>query len=367
MRGKTTFSMKRFIFFIVVVLAMVIVARAEDGEEFLFDGLKYRVLSEVDKTVELTKVTYDDEFEYPEGALILPENLDCEGVNYTVVAIGESAMEEWMDLTSVVLPNSVTVIGPRAFLGCSSLESIQLPSALTSIDYQAFAFCKSLNAPIIPASVEMVGGGLFQYCDQVKEIEVAPGNKHYRSEGGVLYDYSGTTLLECPAGRSECVIADGVTTIDAGAFHGCRNLTSLTLPESVKRIEDEAFADCGLTSLRVPDSVTYMGESVFEYSDSVAEVVLSEGLTEVGHSTFDGCVDLCKVVLPSQLNQLSAMMFSECTGLSEIIAKNPTPPAVDYATFDDLPTDVTIYVPSGSAAAYRSADGWNRFSDFREM
>ena len=85
------------------------------------------------------------------------------------------------------------------------------------------------------------------------------------SEDGIIYDKECKTLLFCPRGRQgHFSIPEGVEEIDAFAFWKCRNLTSVTIPNSVKKIDMCAFDGCVSLRLTVPDSVTRIGKDAFE-------------------------------------------------------------------------------------------------------
>ena len=60
------------------------------------------------------------------------------------------------------------------------------------------------------------------------------------------------------------VINNGVTNIGSAAFFGCSNITSVSIPKSVKSIGEWAFFECVLTSVTIPNSVTTIGESAFQ-------------------------------------------------------------------------------------------------------
>ena len=110
-------------------------------------------------------------------------------------------------LSSIAIPQSVTVIGEKVFSGCTSLASIVIPQSVTTIGEAAFQGCTSLASIVIP---------------------------------------------------------QGVTTIGKWTFLQCTSLASIVIPQSVATIEESAFADCtSLASIEIPQSVTTIGKDVF--------------------------------------------------------------------------------------------------------
>lgn len=158
-----------------------------------------------------------------------------------VTSIGDRAFYQFDTMTSVSLPVSVTSIGEEAFLGCSSLSSIQLPTSLEYIGEHAFEH-SGLTSISIPASVTNIGNNAFYNTYGLQSIEVSTQNQFYASIDGVLYDKTLTTLLRCPETKSgDFIVPDSVTTIPDGAFYYCFGLDSVTVPEHVTDIGDDAF------------------------------------------------------------------------------------------------------------------------------
>ena len=100
-------------------------------------------------------------------------------------------------------------------------------------------------------------------------------------------------------------IGQGVTTLGAGAFAGCSNLASVTLPDSLTIINDGnydngAFAFCsGLTSITIPNSVTSIGSYAFYSCTSLTSVTIGNSVTAIGSSAFKSCTDLTSVTITS--------------------------------------------------------------------
>lgn len=160
-----------------------------------------------------------------------------------VRVIGSSAFFECAALESVELPAGVTTIEGAAFSGCLGLSYIALPETLETLSSQAFAWCRSLATVSIPAGVSRVADNAFLGCEGLHSIDVADGNPFYADVDGVLLDGSRSRLVACPPGRQGAVtVPAGVSVLGENSFTLCPQLTEVTLPASVTRIERGAFS-----------------------------------------------------------------------------------------------------------------------------
>ena len=168
-----------------------------------------------------------------------------------VVQSGVTSVDGLMDcnnLTSVSLPNTLEEIEPYAFQGCA-ISSINIPNGVREIGVGAFKGCNNLTSITIPNSVHLVGP--FMSCG-LKSIQVDSGGRYdSRDNCNAIISWDGyfdgqgneivTVYLE--AGCKNTIIPDGVTCINTYAFAGT-GLSTLTIPQSVNTIYDDAFDDC---------------------------------------------------------------------------------------------------------------------------
>ena len=127
-----------------------------------------------------------------------------------------------------------------------------------------------------------------------------------------------------------------------GAFAGCTNLISITIPNTVTSIGYYAFSGCGkLSSIIIPESITTIGSNAFDYCSSLTSIILPEGTTTIGsmafyqckalssinipvgvtkidYSTFDGCSSLTSITLPEGVTSIGNSTFSGCSSLTSI-------------------------------------------------
>ena len=106
-------SMKKLIVFLFSLILSVVFSTSASAFDVYIDGIFYNLNSE-DKTAELTYVL-------PSGELVIPSSITVEGLEYTVISIGERAFSICSGLTSITIPNSVTSIGNGAFSVCIPL------------------------------------------------------------------------------------------------------------------------------------------------------------------------------------------------------------------------------------------------------
>jgi hypothetical protein len=236
-------------------------------------------------------------------------------------------------LTSVTIPNSITIIGERAFDECTGLTSITIPNSVTSIGSSAFQMCSGLTSITIPNSVMSIEYATFSRCH----------------------------------GLTSVTIGNSVTTIGNEAFYDCRGLTSVTIPNSVTSIGDLAFRECrSLASLTIGNSVTTIGEYAFEACYGLTSVTIPNSVTTIEYRAFYRCIGITSVTIGSSVATIWNGAFYGCIDLTEMYVKVQNPPTTigGHSAFDGVPVSIPVHIPCGSTEAYQNAPGWNNFTNY---
>ena len=196
----------------------------------------------------------------------------------SVTSIGSYAFKNCTSLTGITIPDNVTSIGDDAFYGCTSLTSITIPDNVTSIGDDAFYNCSSLTSIVIPGSVTSIGRSAFADCNSLTSITIpfvgATKDGTNNTFFGYIFGASSSYYNDdCVPQALKTVVVTGGTSIGSYAFYNCRNLTSVTIPDSVTSIGKYAFYNCrSLTSIVIPSSITSIENYTFYNCDSLESI-----------------------------------------------------------------------------------------------
>lgn len=252
-----------------------------------------------------------NEYNGSSSELDIPSSID----GMQVTAIGDEAFSYNSYICKLKIPYGVKQIGKRAFASISELQEITIPYSVTSIGDEAFEYCGLLQINI-PSSVREIGSGVFAGCGNVNSIIVDESNLFYdsRNNCNAIIRKSDNVLI---SGCKNSSIPLGITAIGKRAFKCVEDLTEITLPVSVTRIEAAAFQASGLENIILPDNLTYIGDEAF-YSCNIEEVVLPQSVTEIGSGVFTNCAKLESITLSENLSVIGVGAFSRCDELKSL-------------------------------------------------
>lgn len=329
-------------------------AENEDGVT-----LYYKILSEEEKTCELTRTDNEAEYwmnlyGYKNKDIVIPSVAN----GYSVTSIGRGVFNFDWGLVTVTIPRSIKEIKEWAFTDTYYLKKVIIeditawchiifsnsesnplqwsrhlfsdddteitdliiPNTTQYVSEYAFLWFEGLKSLTIPKSVKSIGERSFRFCTNLESITIDEDNTFYDSRdncNAIIETSSNKMMIGC----KNTVIPNTVTMIGEYAFSSCKGLTSITIPISVKHIGDYAFRSCSdLTSITIPSSVTSIGREAFYYCTNLSAIY--SGITDF----FD----------------IDKSVFQYCE-------------------------NATLYVPKGMVTTYRSSTGWSVIKNIEEM
>ena len=279
------------------------------------------------------------------GSVEIPESVTYGGEEIRVTAIGESAFNDCVDITSVTMPNSIKAIGENAFQFCHSLASVTLSDSLTSIGYKAFNECPFTTIKL-PASLRTLESNAFDNCTNLESIVIPEGVTEIKEQtfmfchrlASVKLPESLTSIghaafMDCDSLKS-ITIPSGVTSIEQQLFYGCRSLQSVNLPDGITKIGHYAFEGCQmLASIQLPNSVTSAGQGTFTGCSSLSAFSFPTSLTSIGDYMFRDCKALASIHIPASVTEIGNAIFYGCSNLAEVTVDGANP---NYATSDGM-------------------------------
>lgn len=197
----------------------------------------------------------------------------------------------------------VTEIGDYAFYS-SQVTDVVIPDTVKFIGNNAFSRCEQLSVIDIPKSVERIGAMAFFAAPFEKTLGE---DEFVIINDSILYKYNGESDI--------VTIPEGIFCIGGYGFYE-NDLTEVIIPDSVKYIETQTFANCkNLKSVTVP-SAEYIGDVAFLGCISLETADINA--REIDYSAFSGCTTLCNVSL-KETCIMGGSVFAECISLKEII------------------------------------------------
>ena len=136
---------------------------------------------------------------------------------------------------------------------------------------------------------------------------------------------------------TDITIPDSVTSIGDYTFYGCKSLTSITIPCSVTSIGDYTFYGCkSLTSITIPCSVTSIGNDAFGFCENLTNITIPDSVTSIGDYTFYGCTSLTSITIPDSVISIGWCAFYDCASLTSITIPNSIT-SIGLEAFDNTP------------------------------
>lgn len=156
-----------------------------------------------------------------------------------------------------------------------------------------------------------------------------------------------------------------ITTINNSAFvgNGSFYLETVSLPDGIESFGTSVFSQKGyLTTVNLPKKLQSIPDWTFLKCVKLADINIPASVKSIGYQAFYACTSIDTITLPAGLQSIGASAFYGCSSLTSIYCESPVPPTGSDYMFAGHASGRKIYVPSGSAEAYKKAKYWSEYS-----
>ena len=283
-------------------------------------------------------------------------------------------------LTSVKMHNGIRTIGHIAFENCTSLATIDLNDQITDIEYRAFKGCSALQLTKLPSALTHIGSEAFRGTASIT---------------GTLTIPEDVTAIDKDAfwgcGLSAVIIPEGTTAIGEGAFRETPNLArvvlpskletikfytfykatalrGITLPDSLRRIEYNAFDLSALESIELPEGVNYIGDYAFA-STQLRTFRVPDGFDTGDFGAYALAYNkrLKSVYMGRNMDYTAFSYFTafhQCDSLELLRLYAGTPPNC-LSNYFSWRQNCVLEVPEDAVELYQQTDVWKDFKEIR--
>ncbi len=228
--------------------------------------------------------------------------------------IADSAFQGCKDITSLSIPDSVTVIGKMAFDDCDKIANVVIPDSVISMGERTFSDCDSLATVKIGNGLHTISENAFYSCDKLTTVQ-------FGSAVRVIGHGAFSNCIEL----MEVTLPRELTVLGSRAFRYCKKLAKVELFDKLTEIGDGAFFGCVIETNQDAQGAQYLGNSENPYlvlcqiSDkTVIEYAVREDTQYILHSVFADCDKLTSITLPKSITVISERAFEHCSALTDI-------------------------------------------------
>ena len=243
--------------------------------------------------------------------LVIPE---------TVTKIGQSAFYYATGLKSITIKGNISEICAYAFSYCSGLKNVIIPETVNTIGNYAFYECSAIESVTIKGNIENAGSGIFSSCSNLERIILSESFQHVGED--MFYGCDALDGVYITDLASWCSLTfDGYSTL--GLLSWAKNLylnnelvTDLYIPEGITQINTSVFAGGSFESVTIPSSVKVIEDSAFNSCDNLIEIYIPGTVESIMRHAFSGCTNLRTIRIGLGIQNLDSFIFSSCPNVT---------------------------------------------------
>ena len=359
---------------VIALMLACVTAQASVNQKFVVGVFRYCVITE-NKTAKTGTVgVAAANASSISGEVVIPESVTNGGITYTVTKIQYDQISGNLkgfygcsNITSIVIPNTVTTINSSSFKNCTKLTNVVLPNSLTELNESLFEGCSLLTEITIPENVTKIGSKCFDGTNlksvtieainpptlngynnfpySNKQLIVPDGtfdtykNSNFGSNFNLIIEASNVSQLyeyiefEDDNAKTICIkkfdvnkdnklsVAEaGYVTSIGYAFNNSKivNFKELRYFTRLLELPSSAFYGLPLETIELPNSLTSIGSSCFKNCKQLRNITLPNSITNIGTYAFENCTNLEEIILSDHLVNIEYGAFHACTKLSSI-------------------------------------------------
>ena len=325
------------------------------------------------------------------GDVVLPDQVTYNEISYQVTSIGNNAFYSCYDLTSITMPNSITLIDYSAFENCRSLGAVIIPNNVTTIGSAAFSNCSGLTSITFPNSLTTIGSYAFRDCSNLTSVVIGNGitSIDYNAFSGANLRKTIWLTNTPPSGYN---YASGtINYVSNDQFSSLRNTVKYQFLSSyfdvdgiryvpvspsertcdaIDCVYNESAADTKISSTVVYKGVTMnvknikpylaynnkyiktltvdndgeLAEYAFTNCSNMESATLGQKVSAIGSYSFQGCSTLKAIEIPDAVKEIKDGTFNGCTNM--MFAKiGSSVKTIDNSAFSGCSTLPSITIP----------------------
>lgn len=283
------------------------------------------------------------------------------------VVVIESGAFDRSNISSIVIPESVTDIKMWTFGSCNSLQKITILNKDANIANDVYAIYAGATIVGHSGSTAEAYATKYNRTFVVFKNIIASGTCGENltwalDEDGLLTIEGSGAMNNYPwhdyrSSIKSVEITEGATDIGDNAFSGCKNLAVITMPSSLTSIGRYAFANCtNLSSITIPQNVTDIGECAFQ-SSGLTSVTFENMPTRIENKIFFNCKNLVSITIPDTVIDIGNGAFALCTGLTSVFIPESVESIGDEA-FKSCSNITEVSLPAGLVKIGTEAFGY---------
>ena len=231
-------------------------------------------------------------------------------------------------------------------------------------DY-AFYNNTKIKKVTIGAGVTSIGKFFCKGCTALETVVFKATNctcNYTTDTSAQNYAFNGCNALK------EVIFEEGIETIPHHFLCSSylRNINpTITIPSTVKTIEESAFRNLGIKSITIPDSVTSIGQYAFDGCTGLTSITIGNSVTSIGQYAFKGCTGLTSITIMGK-PYFNNYCFQNTSKVEQLVMKDTTGVPTLYSTYCfsgstlyNSSSTAKIYVPSNLLASYQTATNWS--------